>query len=104
MVLPVLILLVSELLDVPLRLAEGLLCISLPPVLGIDFRLKLSDTGFHLGNGLLSTLECVLLGLVNPVCSVLHLSLKQLPVPVKPHSLTCSALSSSASLAASIMA
>ena len=104
-VLPVLVLLVGQLLDVPLGLAQVLLGVRLPPVLSVDLRLKLSDTGLHLGNGLLAALsliivlfshvircskpktnlESVLLGLVNPVGGVLDLGLQQLPVPVKAH-------------------
>jgi len=48
MVLPVLILLVGQLLDLALRLPHSLLGISSPPVLSIKLRFKLPDPGVHL--------------------------------------------------------
>merc|ERR1719291_925999 len=77
-VLPVLILLVGQLLDVSLRPAEVLLGIGAPPVLGIHLGLQLTNPGLHLGHRLLASLQCVLLSFVAPVLGVLHLGLQKL--------------------------
>merc|ERR1712002_292233 len=84
-VLPVLILLVSQFLDVSFRLSQVLLSIIAPSVFNIKLRLKFADTSLHLGDGLLSTLESVLLSLINPVGSVLNLCFQELLVPLQSH-------------------
>merc|ERR1719239_2051939 len=85
MVLPVLVLLVAQLLDVPLRLAQVLLGVSAAAVLSIHLGLKLADTGLHLGHRLLAALQGVLFSLINPVLSILHLGFQKLLVPLKGH-------------------
>merc|ERR1719186_137366 len=84
-VLPVLVLLVGQLLDVPLRLAQVLLGVSATPVLSIHLGLKLVDAGLHLGHRLLAALQGVLFSLINPVLGVLHLGFQKLLVPLKGH-------------------
>merc|ERR1719341_1711298 len=86
MVLPVLILLVSQFLDLALRLPHTLLCISHPPVLSIKLRFKLPDSGVHLAHGLLSSLEGVLLSIIKSGLKVLDLGFKKLAVTLKTHS------------------
>merc|ERR1719184_742036 len=72
-VLPVLILLVVQFLDVSFRLSQILLSIIAPSVFDIKLGFKFTDTSLHLGDGLLSTLKSVLLSLINSVGSVLNL-------------------------------
>merc|ERR1719175_561828 len=84
-VLPVLVLLVSQLLDVSLGPTEGLLGVSAPPVLRIHLGLKLANSGFHLGHSLLASLQCVLLSFVASVLGVLHLGFQKLLVPLQGH-------------------
>merc|ERR1719500_1106356 len=84
-VLPVLVLLVSQLLDVPLRLAQVLLGVSAPAVLSIHLRLELTNAGLHLCHSLLAALQGVLLSLINPVLGILDLSLQQLLVSLEGH-------------------
>merc|ERR1719490_291836 len=86
MVLPVLILLVSQFLDLALRLPHTLLGISHPPVLSIKLRFKLPDSGVHLAHGLLSSLEGVLLSIIKSGLEVLDLGFKKLAVALKTHS------------------
>merc|ERR1719239_683813 len=86
MVLPVLILLVGQFLDLALRLPHTLLCISHPPVLSIKLRFKLPDSGVHLAHGLLSSLEGVLLSIIKSGLKVLDLGFKKLAVTLKTHS------------------
>merc|ERR1739846_245299 len=64
-VLPVLILAVGPMLDLPLGFAEVLLAVSVAPGLSIHLRLELPDAGVHPGHGLLASLEDVGLGLVH---------------------------------------
>merc|ERR1719323_603304 len=64
-VLSVLLLGVGQLLDFALGLAEVLLAVSVTSVLGIKFRLELTDASVHSGHGLLTSLEGVGVGLVN---------------------------------------
>merc|ERR1719175_588210 len=85
MVLPVLVLLVSQLLDVSLGPTEVLLGVSAPPVLRIHLGLKLANPGFHLGHRLLASLQCVLLSFVASVLGVLHLGFQKLLVPLQGH-------------------
>merc|ERR1711936_1220987 len=85
-VLPVLVLLVGQLLDVPLRLAQVLLCVGAPPVLGIHLRLELTNASLHLGHGLLAALQGVLFSFITSVLSVLHLRLKKFLIPLQSHS------------------
>merc|ERR1719356_1683818 len=73
MVLPVLLLGVGQLLDLPLGLAEVLLAVSVAPVLGVQLGLELADAGVHPGHGLLAALEGVGLGLVHSGLHVLDL-------------------------------
>merc|ERR1712020_727609 len=82
-VLPVLVLLVAQLLDLALGLAHVLLGISHAPVLGAQLRLKLTDAGGHLGHGLLATLESLGLGLIDTGLHVLDLSIQKLALPLK---------------------
>merc|ERR1719412_852306 len=84
-VLPVLVLLVGQLLDVPLGLAQVLLGVSAPTVLSIHLGLELADAGLHLGHGLLAALQGVLFSLINPVLGVLHLGFQKFLVPLKGH-------------------
>merc|ERR1719175_246906 len=84
-VLPVLVLLVSQLLDVSLGPTEGLLGVSAPPVLRIHLGLKLANSGFHLGHRLLASLQCILLSFVASVLGVLHLGFQKLLVPLQGH-------------------
>merc|ERR1719365_202157 len=84
-VLSVLILLVSQLLDVSLGPTEVLLGISAPPVLCIHLGLKLANPGFHLGHCLLASLQCVLLSFIASVLGVLHLGFQKLLVPLQGH-------------------
>merc|ERR1712181_155898 len=84
-VLPVLVLLVGQLLDVPLRLAQVLLGVGTPAVLSIHLRLELTNAGLHLGHSLLTALQGVLLGLVASVLGVLHLGFQKLLVTLKSH-------------------
>ena len=72
-VLPVLVLLVGQLLDPPLALAQVLLRIPHPPILRIQLRLQLPDAGVHLGPRLPAPPQAVLLCLVQPGLQVLHL-------------------------------
>merc|ERR1712014_268270 len=64
-VLPVLVLLVAQLLNLALGLAHVLLGISHAPVLGIQLRLELTDAGVHLGHRLLTALEGLGLRLID---------------------------------------
>merc|ERR1712061_694140 len=82
-VLPVLVLLVAQLLDLTLRLAHVLLGISHTPVLSIQLRLKLTDTGVHLGHCLLATLQGLGLGLIDAGLHVLDLSIQKFAFPLK---------------------
>merc|ERR1719464_1327938 len=82
-VLPVLLLAVSQLLDLPLGFAEVLLAVSIAPGLSIHLRLELSDAGVHPGHGLLASLEGVGLGLVHSGLGVLDLGLEELPLPLE---------------------
>merc|ERR1712183_1225366 len=66
-VLPVLVLLVGQLLDVPLVLAQVLLGVSAPTVLSIHLGLELADAGLHLGHCLFAALQCILLSFVASV-------------------------------------
>merc|ERR1719323_1888418 len=66
-VLPVLLLGVGQLLDLPLGLAEVLLAVSVAPVLGVQLGLQLADAGVHPGHGLLAALEGIGLGLQQPL-------------------------------------
>merc|ERR1719220_1364512 len=85
-VLPVLVLLVGQLLDVPLRLAEVLLGVSRAAVLCIHLGLELADACLHLGHRLLAALQGVLFSLIDPVLSILHLGFQKLLVPLKGQS------------------
>merc|ERR1719422_2973928 len=82
-VLPVLLLAVGQLLDLPLGLAEVLLAVSVAPVLGVQLGLELADAGVHPGHGLLASLEGVGLGLVHSGLHVLDLGLEELLLPLK---------------------
>merc|ERR1719468_256380 len=82
-VLPVLVLAVAQLLDLPLGLAEVLLAVSVAPVLSIHLGLELPDAGVHPGHGLLASLEGVGLGLVHSGLHVLDLGLEELLLPLK---------------------
>ena len=82
-VLPVLVLLVAQLLDLALRLAHVLLGIGHAPVLGVQLGLKLTDAGVHLGHGLLAALEGLGLGLVDAGLHVLDLGIQKLALPLK---------------------
>merc|ERR1719468_1471251 len=82
-VLPVLVLAVAQLLDLPLGLAEVLLAVGVAPVLSIHLGLELPDAGVHPGHGLLASLEGVGLGLVHSGLHVLHLGLEQLLLPLE---------------------
>merc|ERR1719389_195158 len=83
MVLPVLLLGVGQLLDLPLRLAEVLQAVSVAPVLSVQLRLELADAGVHPGHGLLAALEGVGLGLVHSGLHVLDLGLQQPLLPLQ---------------------
>merc|ERR1719195_648767 len=82
-VLPVLLLGVGQLLDLPLGLAEVLLAVSVAPVLGVQLGLELADAGVHPGHGLLAALEGVGLGLVHSGLHVLDLGLQQPLLPLQ---------------------
>merc|ERR1719323_1580984 len=82
-VLPVLLLAVGQLLDLPLGLAEVLLAVSVAPVLSIHLGLELPDAGVHPGHGLLASLEGIGLGLVHPGLHVLDLGLEQPLLPLE---------------------
>merc|ERR1719208_752397 len=82
-VLPVLLLGVSQLLDLTLGLAKVLLAISVAPVLGVQLGLELADAGVHPGHGLLAALQSVGLGLVHSGLHVLDLGLEQPLLPLK---------------------
>merc|ERR1719323_2517397 len=82
-VLPVLLLGVGQLLDLPLGLAEVLLAVSVAPVLGVQLGLQLADAGVHPGHGLLAALEGVGLGLVHSGLHVLDLGLQQPLLPLQ---------------------
>merc|ERR1719232_888961 len=84
-VLPVLVLGVSQLLDVTLRLAEVLLGISKTSVLSIKLGLQLANASLHLGNSLLASLESNLFSLIKTVLSILDLGLQKLLVSLKHH-------------------
>merc|ERR1719362_2212950 len=73
----------GELLDLPLRLPHVLLSIAKPPRFSLQLRLKFTNAGFHLVDGLLSSLESVQLGLIAPSVSVLDLRLHHLPLPLQ---------------------
>merc|ERR1719186_580810 len=79
-VLAIFVSLEGELLDLALALPQVLLGISETPVLSIKFRFELPDAALHFAHGLLSSLECVLLGIVKTDLGVLGLSFKQLAV------------------------
>merc|ERR1712045_593734 len=82
-VLPVLLLAVGQLLDLPLGLAEVLLAVSVAPVLSVHLRLELPDAGVHPGHGLLASLEGIGLGLVHSSLHVLDLGLKEPLLPLE---------------------
>merc|ERR1719346_208874 len=82
-ILPVLLLGVGQLLDLPLGLAEVLLAVSVAPVLGVQLGLELADAGVHPGHGLLAALEGVGLGLVHSGLHVLDLGLQQPLLPLQ---------------------
>merc|ERR1719323_1837271 len=82
-VLPVLLLAVGQLLDLPLGLAEVLLAVSVAPVLSVQLGLQLADAGVHPGHGLLASLEGVGLGLVHSGLHVLDLGLQQPLLPLQ---------------------
>ena len=82
-VLPVLVLLVAQLLDLALRLAHVLLGIGHAPVLGVQLGLKLTDTGVHLGHCLLATLQGLGLGLIDAGLHILDLSIQKFAFPLK---------------------
>merc|ERR1719516_280051 len=84
-ILPVLISLERKFLDSSLRLAEVLGNITIAPGLGIQLRLQLADTSLHLDHGLPSTFQCIHLGLISPLASILALSLQQLLVLLQVH-------------------
>merc|ERR1719189_3141220 len=60
-----------------------LLSIAKPPRFCLQLGLQLTNAGFHLVDGLLSSLECVQLGLVTASMSVLDLRLYHLPLPLQ---------------------
>merc|ERR1719354_1265279 len=78
MVLPILVLLVSQLLDAALGLAQVLLRVGTTPVFSIHFGFKFTNAGLHLGHSLLAALECVLLNFVEACVGVFHLSFQHL--------------------------
>merc|ERR1719468_523998 len=83
MVLFVLVLLVGQLLNLSLRLAQSLLGVIAASTLRVQFTFQFSDSGVHLGHGLAPSLQCVLLSLVKTALHVLSLSLHQLTVMLK---------------------
>merc|ERR1719433_682845 len=82
-VLLVLVLGVAQLLHASLGPPQILLSVSKPSVLRVQLRLQLTDSGLHLGQGLLSSLESVLLRLIQTSLGILDLSLQQLLVPLE---------------------
>merc|ERR1719282_1271266 len=82
-VLPVLLLLVGQLLDLPLGFPQVLLCITSFPALGIELALQLSDPGVKLIHGLLASFESIGLSLIHTGLDILDLSFQQLALPLQ---------------------
>merc|ERR1719361_2598531 len=80
MVLTVLLSLEGQLLDLALALPQVLLGVSQTSILGIQLGLELPDPSLHLAHGLLASLQCVLLGIVQAALHLLGLGLQQLLV------------------------
>merc|ERR1711988_1661837 len=71
-VLLVFVLGIAQLLHTSLRPAQILLSVSKPSVLRVQLGLQLTDSGLHLGQRLLPSLESVLLGLIKTSLGIPH--------------------------------